>query len=159
MIIFFDTSALIKLFHTEPGSALVTDLITSPNNDIWISELARIEFYSALYRRYRNKEIDGARLEAAVLGFEEQCLLFNIEPLGQVVVQEAETLMKRFGKTMGLRTLDSLQLGSFVLIGGQDWYFTAADETLCRIAEETGAKTINPLSDKLPNTPPNSNLS
>ena len=145
MIIFFDTSALVKLFHKEQGSDMVTDLITSPANEIWISELTRIEFYSALYRRYRNKEIDDKSLQDAILGFEEQCLSFNVEPLGQVVVQEAEALMKRFGKTMGLRTLDSLQLGSFVLIQGQEWFFAAADETLCRIAGENGAKTINPL--------------
>ena len=44
MILFFDTSALVKFFHEEKGFEAVTRLIVSEDNEIWISELARIEF-------------------------------------------------------------------------------------------------------------------
>ena len=54
MILFFDTSALVKFFHEEKGSEVVTRLILSEDNEIWISVLARIEFLSALYRRLQN---------------------------------------------------------------------------------------------------------
>jgi predicted nucleic acid-binding protein len=40
---YFDTSALVKLFHEEEGSQTVTRIINSNDNEIWISELARIE--------------------------------------------------------------------------------------------------------------------
>jgi len=58
MILFFDTSALVKFFHNEDGTEAVTDLLNSQENKIWISELVKLEFISALHRRFRNKEID-----------------------------------------------------------------------------------------------------
>jgi uncharacterized protein with PIN domain len=53
MILFFDTSALVKVFHEEKGSEVVTSLIKAKDNEVWISELARIEFLSAIFRRVR----------------------------------------------------------------------------------------------------------
>ncbi len=53
MILFFDTSALVKYFHVEKGTEQVTTLINDSNNEIWVLELARIEFISALFRKYR----------------------------------------------------------------------------------------------------------
>jgi predicted nucleic acid-binding protein len=148
MILFFDTSALIKFFHEEKGSKTVTSLITSNNNEIWISELARIEFLSAIFRRLRNKEIDDKQLEEAVKGFEEQVNFFNVELLGQAILKEAEFLLKRYGKTKRLRTLDALQLGTFSLISEKDWFFVATDDTLCEIVKGLGFKTINPLKEE-----------
>jgi uncharacterized protein len=62
MILFFDTSALVKFFHEEKGSETVTNLVLSKDNEIWISELARIEFLSAIFRRFRNREVDDEQL-------------------------------------------------------------------------------------------------
>ena len=90
MNLFFDTSALVKFFHEEKGSETVTNLILSKDNEIWISELARIEFLSAILRRFRSKEVDGEQLKEAMAGFEEQLPLFNVEPLGQAILKEAE---------------------------------------------------------------------
>ncbi len=50
---FFDTSALVKLFHEETGSDIVEDLVNDQNNEIWVSELIRLEFLSSVYRRFR----------------------------------------------------------------------------------------------------------
>jgi uncharacterized protein with PIN domain len=82
MILFFDTSALVKFFHEEKGSETVTNLVLSKDNEIWISELARIEFLSAIFRRFRNREVDDEQLREALMGFEEQLATFNVEPLG-----------------------------------------------------------------------------
>lgn len=148
MNLFFDTSALVKFFHEEEGSEIVTKLITSQENEVWILELVRIEFLSAVLRRFRNKEIDEKRLAEAISGFEEQSASFNIEPFGHAVLMEAETLMKKYGTNKGLRTLDALHLGAFRLISENDWYFVASDENLCDIAQLLGLKTINPLKHK-----------
>jgi predicted nucleic acid-binding protein len=53
VILFFDTSALVKYFHVEEGTEQVTALINDSHNEIWVLELARIEFISALFRKYR----------------------------------------------------------------------------------------------------------
>ena len=49
MNLFFDTSALVKFFHEEEGTDIVTELILDRNNEVWISELGRLEFVSAVF--------------------------------------------------------------------------------------------------------------
>lgn len=144
MKLFFDTSALIKFFHEEEGTREVTKLITEEESEIWVSELVRIEFISALFRRLRNNEITEDKLNDAVTGFDEQIAFFNVEPLGHAVMKEAESLLKRYGKNQGLRALDALHLGTFSLISGDNWLFVAADKTLCDVVQLMGVKTINP---------------
>lgn len=51
MNLFFDTSALVKLFHDEPGSDRVIEMVSSDANEIWVLEIARVEFLSALFRK------------------------------------------------------------------------------------------------------------
>lgn len=145
MNLFFDTSALVKYFHEEEGSESVTKLIISEESSKWVSELVRIEFLSALFRRYRKKEIDDDKIAKAVSGFQDEIASFHIEPLGQAVLIEAETLLNMFGKMHGLRALDALHLGSFSLVAEKDWYFVAADDGLCKVAHLMGFKTVNPL--------------
>lgn len=148
MILFFDTSALVKFFHEEKGSQVVTDFIISKDNEIWISELAKVEFLSALFRRQRNKEINDEQLEQAIAGFEEQLSSFNVEPLAQAILKEAGFLLKKYGKTKRLRTLDALQLGTFSLISEKGWFFVSTDDVLCEMAKDIGFETINPLEGK-----------
>lgn len=148
MNLFFDTSALVKYFHEEYGTKLVTELINSNDNKIWVLDLFRLEFISALYRRFRNREIDETMLSEAIEGFEETLAYFTIEPLGEIIMQEAENLLKNYGKEYGLRTLDALHLGCFNLISGEDWSFVSADENLCKVVEHIGFKIINPVKFK-----------
>ncbi len=56
MSFFIDTSSLVKIYHKEENSQKVIDLYNS-NETIYISELAKIEFISTAYRKYREKEI------------------------------------------------------------------------------------------------------
>jgi predicted nucleic acid-binding protein len=145
MILFFDTSALVKFFHNEEGTEAVTELLNSQENEIWVSELVRLEFVSALHRRFRNREIDEKILNEAIEGFDVEITHFNMEPLSHVIVCEAEDLLKRYGKEYGLRTLDALHLGCFSLISESAWLFVSTDENLCKVAELMGTKVINPL--------------
>lgn len=39
MNLFFDTSALVKYFHSETGTTQVINLIDDSNNVIWVSDL------------------------------------------------------------------------------------------------------------------------
>jgi len=66
MNLFLDTSALVKLFHEEEGSGVVTAWIKDPSNEIWMLDLARLEFTSALYRRFRSQEINEEKLKIAL---------------------------------------------------------------------------------------------
>lgn len=145
MNLFCDTSALVKLFHEEEGSPFITDLLCSPDNEIWILDLACIEIYSALYRRFRNHELTHKNLNEAIAGFKDQIWEFNIEPMGSGIVHESLTLIQKYGKTHGLRTLDALHLSAFSLIADDGWMFVCADATLCEVARLDGWKVRNPL--------------
>lgn len=145
MNLFFDTSALVKFFHEEEGTGAVSGLILDLNNDVWILELARLEFLSAVFRRFRTKELNEERLNKAIDSFEKQVDRFNVEPLGRAVLEEAALLIKNHGKTHGLKALDAMHLGAFSLLSEEDWAFVAADDSLCRIAEVLAYKTINPV--------------
>ena len=145
MKLYLDTSALVKFFHVEEGTRNVYDLVENSENEIFISELAKIEFYCALYRRFRNKEIEKENLERALEGFEAQINDFQVERLGRAVIREAEKLIKSSAPYHGLRTLDALQLATYSLISEKDWYFVSTDKPLNDIATEKGFNVINPL--------------
>ncbi|HLP48239.1 MAG TPA: type II toxin-antitoxin system VapC family toxin [Candidatus Deferrimicrobium sp.] len=62
---FFDTSALVKLYHNEKGTDKVLGIYKS-RDKITISELARVEFYSTIYRKYRDEEIELKTLDIPI---------------------------------------------------------------------------------------------
>ena len=145
MKFFFDTSALVKFFYVESGTEVVTQIIEHPASEIWISDLARLEFTCALYRRYRNKSIDETQLCTASTFFDKQLVSFNVEPLNQLVIDEAQLLLKKFGKEYGLRTLDALHLGTYSIITEHCWCFVTSDTTLANVANRAGFLSLNPL--------------
>lgn len=144
MKFFFDTSALVKFFCVENGTEFVTQIIEHESSEIWISELARLEFISALYRRYRNKSLDEIRLHTATTYFDKQLLSFNLEPINRLVIDEAGMLLKKYGKEYGLRTLDALHLGTYSLISENEWCFVTSDTALEEISILAGFLTLNP---------------
>ncbi len=146
MKFFFDTSALVKFFHVEIGSEIVTQIMEHPASEIWMSELARLEFTSALYRRYRNKTLDEIRLHTALMFFDQQLTNFNVEPVNQVVLDEAGLLLKKYGKEYGLRTLDALHLATHSLISEQGWCFVTSDTILADVSQLAGFLLLNPLN-------------
>ncbi len=144
MKFFFDTSALVKFFYVESGTEIVTQIIEHAASEVWISDLARLEFTSALYRRYRNKSLDEIKLHIATTYFDKQLVSFNIEPLNQLVIDEGGLLLKKYGKEYGLRTLDALHLGTYSLISEQGWCFITSDTVLADVAKLAGFLSLNP---------------
>lgn len=144
MRFFFDTSALVKFFYVESGTEIVTQIIEHSASEIWISDLARLEFASALYRRYRNKSLDEIKLHTATTYFDKQLVSFNIEPLNQLVIDEAGLLLKKYGRDFGLRTLDALHLGTYSLISEPGWCFVTSDTVLVEVAKLAGFLSLNP---------------
>lgn len=98
MNLFFDTSALVKYFHDEPGTEYVTTLIEDADHTVWCSELARIEFVSAVHRKFREGVLDEEQLGQALDGFADATRSFYVEPLGQPVTEEAEQLLQKHGR-------------------------------------------------------------
>ena len=64
MILYLDTSALVKLFFREPGSERVADLVGQANSVV-TSQVAYAESCSALARRKRDKRLTYDEFETA----------------------------------------------------------------------------------------------
>ena len=64
MIVYLDTSALVKLFFLEAGSKTVVDLVKGADSVI-TSQVAYAESCSALARRKRDKRITEVEFESA----------------------------------------------------------------------------------------------
>jgi predicted nucleic acid-binding protein len=58
---FFDTSALVQLYHYEVGTERVEEIFDQSASHIVISELATVELYAALARRYGWVKLPGQR--------------------------------------------------------------------------------------------------
>jgi len=58
MNIFLDTSSLIKLYHTEQGTEELDKLLDENSvQEIYLSEIAKIEFNSAVWKKVRTKDL------------------------------------------------------------------------------------------------------
>ncbi|NOT54243.1 MAG: type II toxin-antitoxin system VapC family toxin [Deltaproteobacteria bacterium] len=143
---FFDTSALIKLYHQEAGTDRTAAIFQRPEWVLFISELATVELYAALARKVRMREISAEAQQEAYRNFEDDCRhRFVIQPLTGMVVQKAKNLVRQYGNTKALRSLDSLQLAAcLVAQTSKDWTFTCADSRLLEVAQEEELQILNP---------------
>ncbi len=128
----------------------VVELIDNPKNKIWVSDLARIEFISALHRKLRRGDIDNTQLQETLSSFDLEWEQLNQQPLSDAVIAETDILMRKKAPQYGLRTLDALQLASFVLLAEEGWAFVVADGTLADTAASENFDVINiALTEKL----------
>jgi len=110
---FFDTSAIVKIYHQEERSSIVLDILKSKEL-IYISELSVIEYYSVIYRKLRENFLNINELEKIVKRFEIdltrafELLLFNSD-----VVDWSKEIYRIIGQNVFVRPLDVIQIGFF----------------------------------------------
>jgi predicted nucleic acid-binding protein len=140
---FLDTSALVKIYHREAGSdfCLARYADQSP---LIISELARVELHSAIFRKQREKELSAKAVKAVLQRFECDCeVRFEVLHVASLVYDEACRLLSRYAGAHGLRTLDSLQLATFLTYCEKDEdCFVCADRKLSAVVEKEGVQAV-----------------
>ncbi len=116
MNLYLDSNALIKLYHTEAGTDNLVELLDKSADDLvlTISDIARIEFYSAFLKRVRKKEISPKKAQDVFSSFEDDIYMFNLIEVDNTVKSDAVELLKKEAVTLGLTTLDSIQLAAAV---------------------------------------------
>jgi predicted nucleic acid-binding protein len=113
MTYFMDTSALVKIYHQEPGSEKALQIYKSEQR-IVISDLARIEFVSTIHRRCRENEISLEALDVLVGKFQGDVdFRYEVPRFSSLVFDEAWSLIADMGREHPLRSLDGLQLAFF----------------------------------------------
>jgi predicted nucleic acid-binding protein len=142
MILYFDTSSIVKIFSQEVGSQIVKKLILDTTNEVYVLDLSLVELLSAVYRKLRNNEFSKENLEGIQNAIEEQFDFFNVIPLSQNMVAESKILIKNFGKDFGLRTLDALHIAGWSEVASDNWIFVTSDKNQLNVVNEMKKNTM-----------------
>ena len=134
MIAFLDTSVLVKLYHKEINSDKIIQQLKSVNH-IYLSEIAKLEFCSAIWKKFRTKEIKKEKANTVISLFINDLAEFEWINNDSNIFSNALNLLSDFGET-GLRTLDSIQLASALTLKENDCIFYTEDKLLRKIFEK-----------------------
>lgn len=130
MKIFLDTSTLFKLYHQETGSSEIEQVFAENEiQAVFLSEITKLEFSSAICKKVRLKELSQDQASQLIEAFESDFPNFVFIKLDTVLVEEAKKALSKYGK-LGLRTLDSLQLATAILLKNQVDLVKSADKLL-----------------------------
>lgn len=146
---YLDTSALIKHYVAESGSAWL-DSVVFQADDVLIltSRVTMVEVWSALARRRREASISAQHHADALDAFREDSLIrYRFIEFELPVIEAAGQLLERHP----LRAYDSAQLAS-ALVAGRTLAdavlpqptFLSADDSLLAIAQAEGLLIDNP---------------
>ncbi len=132
--VYFDTSSLIKLYHYEEGTELLDQLFENNKlSTVFLSELAKVEFNSAIWKKVRTQELTHDEAQAMSTFFETDYSKFQFVELNSEIVHSSKFLIAKYGAE-GLRTLDSIQLASALKLKNEVELFVTADKLLKNIA-------------------------
>jgi predicted nucleic acid-binding protein len=145
---FYDTSAAVKHYRAELGTAKVDALLADSASQHGLSTLGMVEAHSVFARLVRTGQITEMqfhRLRGRLLN-DIASGLWQIIQVAPIDFQQAQQLLVQHATTRGLRTLDVLQLAvalSVHAIAPLD-DFIGADANLCLVAALEGLTVINP---------------
>jgi predicted nucleic acid-binding protein len=145
---FFDTSAIVKYYHAEPGTAEVSRIFAEPDRKIAISSIGFVEIQSAFAIKVRSGTLDpkNAGMQRARLMLDVAAGQLEVYRLAHQHLEAAELLIGRYSFTRRLRTLDALQLAIALDLSRQNLlgHFVVADKALAEIASIEGLMVVNP---------------
>jgi len=111
---YLDSAIFVKLVVREPDSDFYASLVDG-QNAIHTSELVVAECRSALYRKWRDGELDPRTRDQA---WKRLCAGWEagngtvLHPLTRTVLEEAGAVIEACGSRAAVRTLDAIHLAS-----------------------------------------------
>jgi len=145
---FFDSSALVKLYHPEAGTPAVDQIVNAAGSLIRVSRLTVAELTSAFAIKVRTKSISREDAEFFLRQFRRDIANGKLEvfSIGESAFTATELLVERYAFTSRLRALDGLQLAIALELRNRKLldHFVAADAILCEVAGLEGFSVINP---------------
>lgn len=106
---YFDTSALIKRYVREPGSARVVSLLRL--HDLLSSAITPVEVMSALARRRRDRELSEEAFVATLSRVRNDRARWELVEVGETVLSRAEEIVQG---TVPVRALDAIHVASLM---------------------------------------------
>ncbi len=141
MIVYLDTSSLVKLYVAEPNSDDVRRLVEQAEI-VSTSVIAYAEACAAFARRRREKSLTVSGHRRVRAAFDaDWALLFSFE-VGESLARRAGDLAERHR----LRGFDALHLASYLMLAeefaSEDVRFSAADRALERAARRVRRREL-----------------
>ncbi len=107
MIVYCDTSALMKLFVNEPSSDAVRKVCKAASHVV-VSQIAWVEMCAALALKQRTRQIDVETATRAITELKDEWNRYQKLGVDQELIAQAGNFAMQFG----LRAYDSLQLAT-----------------------------------------------
>ena len=136
MILYVDTSALIKIYVAEEGTDTVQEAV-SRASVVAASRVAYVEARAALARACRESRIGERDLRQSVAELDEDWKRFLVVEVSDDLVQRAGDLAEEYA----LRAYDALQLASALILKRRvdsSVFFLAFDQALTQAAQSAG---------------------
>lgn len=142
MILFVDTSVLVKIYISEPGSERMREAVAQ-DNPVAASPLAFAEIHATLARRRREGLLLIPELEEIRRQLEEDWQDLTQVSTGDEILALVPGLCERHP----LRGADALHLASALLLrqDGLDVTFACSDRRLLDAAISEGLATFDPV--------------
>jgi len=121
-LIYLDTSAFIKLYLLEEGSAEVQRLVTGQHDPLTVWKLMELEFHNALRFKVFLAEMSGG--------------LYHVPYLDPVTLHESALQLSLRTPALACRSPDILHVAAARLMGAQR--FITADRRQAALAEGEG---------------------
>lgn len=157
---FFDASALIKQFISEPGSTRIEALFAfATRSRMHCSWLGVLEAVSIIGRKKNDGRLTREAAEAAITEFIETVLEkreFGLHSLSEELFRAALPLIRRhnLNASDALILQSALQYSRALTPPEGPLVFCAADQRLVRAARAEGLTAFDPEMDELPATQP-----
>lgn len=140
-IYYLDTSALVKRYHVEGGTAHLDSVFAEPDATFIIASITIAELTSAVLRKHEEGEIPREALMKTLSKFSEDLITdFWILDVERRHIHDAQQLILRYG----LRTLDSLQLSLLLVTRSLSPVFLSSDARLLAAAKAEGITIQDP---------------
>jgi predicted nucleic acid-binding protein len=136
MIVFCDTSALIKRYIVEKGSEELNQVIDKATI-VAVTRITWVEAQAAFARRTRETPQDADLIAQAITAFEADWSTYMIVEVNQPLVEQAGG----YADVFSLRAYDSVQLASAALLQKKtemSVLFACYDARLCKAAQLLG---------------------
>jgi len=147
MIYFFDTSALVKYYVTEPGSTWVRTLVDS-QSPLFLVEIALAEMAAALGILHRVGRLTRRQCDEYWWIFEEDCVRrYRWLPVSRLCIETGATLCRRYP----LKSYDAVQVATALhlrqVLSEQELplTFVSGDDQALDAAEAEGLAVENPF--------------
>lgn len=147
-MVFFDTSALVKAYVTEPGSDVVKELIDRFRGSLWLSDIVALEVLTTFAWKTRDRRLrPSAYARARADFFKDFPRVFNRARVDEVVMVTAVRLGDAH-RRMSVGAMDLLHVATALHADTDDELtIVCADRAMRNLAAAAGFGVFNPETD------------